>query len=807
LTQLDLAPARWIWLPCQRTLQNTVVLFRRCIDLAAAPRSAHGWIAADSRYRLWVNGVRVQSGPAPCDPRDQEADPLDLATHLRPGRNVIAIEVLYYGTGDGTWPAGSPGLLLNLDIDGVGLVSDATWRCEVDRAWTPGRYKRWYLRALQEIVDSRRHPHGWREASFDDARWLFAHELPGRADRPSLCAGAHDYQGDAAPADPAVTRLRARTIPLLDESRLIDGAPTEVGTVHWHRDPEDWFEFRMEGALSAERGLLPQPDLDGAFTIPATASGEGRFLTFALDIERLGFPRLELEAPAGAVVEIITHEAHDPVGGPAWLDTAWHCWSRLVCRGGTQVFEAIDYECFRWMQVHVRSPDGPVRIHRAGMRERAFPFAAPHLRSEDPALDRLFAACVQTLRNSAHDQICDGSARERQQYAGDCGQQLIAVRGILGERALPARYLRTWAQGQTHEGWFLDCWPAYDRLNRIAQRQLGITPWGPILDHGIGFVHDHYFHWMETGDLEASRAAWPALVRHLAYLRRLRSTDGLLPVEDLGIPSVWMDHIGFRRQRDKRCAFNLAAIAMLRHAMAPLALAFGKPGVATDALELAGDLLQHTLATFWDPSLRLFVDNRPWLAEEDGPRTHDRSLASAVLYGLVPEGGCDAIAAELAAMPARCGRSYPANAGYRLSALVRLGRPEVVVGELRSRWAMMPSVRTNCTVQEDWDAYPDCTKQWSHCSLAPANVLIQDLIGLRPTAPGFAAWRLEPKLGGLPATEVDIRTVRGDFRCRVTGDGGLRVAVPAGAGPGEVVLPGSPARMVAPGEVLELRPG
>ena len=84
----DLAPARWIWYPSGRTLQSTFILFRREVDLAAKPRSAFGWIAADNRYRLEVNGQRLQFGPAPADPRWMEADPVDLTAVLREGRNV-----------------------------------------------------------------------------------------------------------------------------------------------------------------------------------------------------------------------------------------------------------------------------------------------------------------------------------------------------------------------------------------------------------------------------------------------------------------------------------------------------------------------------------------------------------------------------------------------------------------------------------------------------------------------------------------------------------------------------------------------
>jgi hypothetical protein len=111
----DLSPARWIWYPSGRTLPNTFILFRRELSLSARPRRATGWICADSRYRLEVNGRRVQWGPAPCDPRWAEADPLDLMEHLQPGTNVLGATVVFYGLGEGTWPIAS-------------RASSSTWR-------------------------------------------------------------------------------------------------------------------------------------------------------------------------------------------------------------------------------------------------------------------------------------------------------------------------------------------------------------------------------------------------------------------------------------------------------------------------------------------------------------------------------------------------------------------------------------------------------------------------------------------------------------------------------------------------------
>ena len=55
---ITLKPAKWIWLPAQRTLPNSFVLFRREVDLPAAPTRADGWISADSRYKVTINGAK-----------------------------------------------------------------------------------------------------------------------------------------------------------------------------------------------------------------------------------------------------------------------------------------------------------------------------------------------------------------------------------------------------------------------------------------------------------------------------------------------------------------------------------------------------------------------------------------------------------------------------------------------------------------------------------------------------------------------------------------------------------------------------
>ncbi|HXY40646.1 MAG TPA: alpha-L-rhamnosidase N-terminal domain-containing protein, partial [Vicinamibacteria bacterium] len=544
--RLDLTPARWLWLPSERTLANTFVLFRCELALRSAPVRATGWVSADSRYRLSVNGRRVQFGPAPCDPRSYDVDPLDLRPFLAPGKNVIAAEVLFYGIGEGTWPSGKPGFLFALRVEEEGgraqtVLSDESWRVRLDRAHRPGQFKRAFLRTLQEDFDARLRPRGWDRPGFlPDEDWVVPLLLDCPADRPAAASGYREYLTDAE-ASVTTSELRSREIPRLRETEIEPVRLAQSGRVLWKRDPRDWFEYRMPDsfALDTEPVAEAQGEREWALrTRPGARSGS--FAIFEWPEQIVGFPYFTIDAPEGAVVDVMTQESHDLHSAP-WLDTHHFSWSRLTCAEGENHFEAFDFESLRFLQLHVRDASRPVRVSAVGVRRRVFDWPKePAFRCSDDALQKVFEAAHNTLLNCAQETCVDGMGRERQQYSGDCAHQLHATRYVHGERRLPRRFFRTYAMGESREGWWLDAWPAWDRLNRVAQRQVGATVWGPMLDHVVEFVLDNWLHYQETGEVEAVRPVYPRLARFADYLMRLRREDGLLPAEDMGTPSIWI---------------------------------------------------------------------------------------------------------------------------------------------------------------------------------------------------------------------------------------------------------------------------
>jgi len=118
--------------------------FRRTFELpeTAAWRAAQLWVAADNFAQVFVNGKSVGRAN-----NFRAAADLDALGALRPGKNVLAVEV--ENAGDSPNPAG---LLVRLSVeleDGrtILLISDAGWKSSAQSA------------------------DGWQSADFDDGGW------------------------------------------------------------------------------------------------------------------------------------------------------------------------------------------------------------------------------------------------------------------------------------------------------------------------------------------------------------------------------------------------------------------------------------------------------------------------------------------------------------------------------------------------------------------------------------------------------------------------------------------------------------
>ena len=762
--RLDFYPASWIWLSCGRTLPNTELIFKKSFRLERLPEKACGWILADSRYVLYVNRKRVQWGPCPADPRRPEADPFDIRSFLVTGENLIEVNVLWFGRGEGTYVVSNPGMIFRLEIysgtEATLVKSDESWLVCVNRTLAPGQHEQWFLRALQEKRDLRR----------EEQIWSQARKLNCPSAKPLICACA----GSGLPSVSSNAEdvfIRRRMIPLMREE-FCEFKFSDGGFVHWKRPVDDAFDFRIPESFELECASFDFKA--GSFELAAQKENEGVFFTFKLEEEACGWPELEIEAPGGTVVEFMYQESHDETR-PCWLETAHHDWTRFICAEGVNVLKPFDYFCLRWFQIHVHGNRNFVRIKMPRFRRRTYEFAnQAEIRSGDGELQRLFDADINTLRNSIQEGNYDGSGRERQQYSGDVGHQQRAATMLFGEYRHGARYLRTYSDGLTLEGYFLDCWPGSDRLTRLGQRQLGATQWGPILDHGVQFVFDAYNHYMESGNSADLEPLIDKLIRFGYYLSSRRLENGLIPAEhELQMStSVWMDHspsYGWIDQKHKTCPFNLYIAAMLKSALAPLCRELGRLDDSERFAGIAEEFYAAVKKRFWSAELNTFVDNLPWADSEGFAWLSDRTISTAILFAysdrtdlrFILHGGLQGDKSGKAdgrsalipesmhkfKMPVRIGYSYPPNAVWRFRALMNCGKSGKVL-ELLKEWAQQVSVRVNNTLSECWDPLPDAAWEWSHCPVAPLDSLYYGLAGIHPLSAGFREMMIAPNCEG-----------------------------------------------------------
>jgi len=773
-TDLDLSPAKWIWYPSERTLQNTFILFRKEINIDKEVKSAKGWIIADSRYQLFVNGERIQWGPAPCDPRWQEADPMDIAKYLKPGKNVIACQVLFYGAGDGTSPLGIPGFLMKLNIDGNEIVTDNTWKSFLARSWNPGQYKRWYLRSLQENFDARIFPYGWDTNNFtENNEWISASELRGKASKSSASNGYSNYELDIS--GNIESQLRERSIPLMKENNVAVKQLTEAFWLDWKIPSENYFDMKVPNAFEAT-SMLPIPDFSGKKITLSPKGNKTAALTFEFDEQSVGWPYFTIDAPEGTIIEMLVHEAHKP-GNDVLINTHFYSWSRFICKEGVNTFSPFDFESLRWLQFHIHNFNRSVTISNIGMLRRQYDYKLePRIVISDKVIQQVMDASVNTLYNSAQDIVVDGMARERQQYSGDGSHQLYPLYQAFGETRLPARFITTFSQGITLDGYFMDSWPAYDRYARIPQRQLNWGKWGPIVDHGVGFCMDTYNYYLYTGDITPLKEAYPRIVRFFQFLQTMVDPkDGLLKVEDIGVTCVWMDHIAFKQQKHKQLSFNLYVSAMTGTSLVELSKLFEDNEITKQAKEFSEKILSNCVTKYWSGEEKVFIDNKPWIEEEKEVRYSDRALATALLFNQCPGNDEKKSVEILKTFPPNLGISYPCNAVWRYWALAENGEMETFLYDLRNKWGILPSVLENNTLQEDWNAQHDNGSQWSHSAVAPIVLLYQGIAGAKPLTPGGKKYRIWPRPGDLSLIDIDVQTTTGPIGFKSEGLKGNRL--------------------------------
>lgn len=406
----DGAPAAlWVSAPGAGS-EYGVFHFRRVFELDAAPSRFVVHVSADNRYRLFVNGTQVSAGPQRSDVMQWRYDTVDLAAHLRAGRNVLAALVW-------NWGAEKPvaqfsrqtGFLLQGDGAREAVVNTSPeWKVHRNAGYTPipvsaatvGGY---YAAPPGEAVDARQHPWGWEQLEFRDDAWGPAVAGSGvRAPRTQLRAS--NPFGEAGG-----WQLTARSIPQMEESptrfarvRRADGIETDGGFLGGTRD-------LVVPPNTRAVLLLDQGHLTNAFAVLATSGG------------------------AGSAIELVYAEAlKDGKGNKGNRNdvegkTIAGVRDRFLPDGGPhRRYQTLWFRTYRYVQLEIQTKHEALRIHDLHGIFTAYPFEAiARFDSDLPWLTDMWAINWRGARLCAWETYFDTPYFEQLQYVGDTRIQAL----------------------------------------------------------------------------------------------------------------------------------------------------------------------------------------------------------------------------------------------------------------------------------------------------------------------------------------------------------------------------------------------
>ena len=370
----------------------------------------------------------------------------------------------------------------------------------------------------------------------------------------------------------------------------------------------------------------------------------------------------------------------------------------------------------------------------------------------DEKMNRIWQLSAYTFHLNSREFYLDGIKRDRWVWSGDAYQSYMINRYLYLDEAISRRtILALRGRNELHE-----------HINTI-------------LDYSLYWLISVYDHYQTYGDQALVKALLPKMRSLLAFVEKGRDENGFI----IGGEGVWvfvdwseMDKTG------AICAEQMLYIRALQ------AIAFCETlcgGDGSPCLEKADALTARMNQFFWDETQGAFIDSYA-----SGKRHVTRHAnIFAVLFDLATPAQQQSILRHVLHNDAITALTTPYFKFYEMDALCKLGCQEEVTAAVRAYWGGMVDLGAT-SIWEQFNPQAQGAEHYAMyghafgCSLChawgagPIYLLGRYYLGVRSTAPRYAAFEVAPCLGGLPAFQGVVPLPDGEVRVALDGES-LRV--------------------------------
>lgn len=702
-------PSLWITHPNVPQREYSVFHFRKKVILHTLPSSFIIHISADNRYRLFINGVPVCSGPARGDLFDWYFETIDIAPYLKQGENTLAAAVWNMGV---LAPIGQisnqTAFVLQGNTDKEKIVNtDSGWKVTQNTSYSPcsldneRKLDSYMAVGPGDQVDGNKYPWGWEEQEYDDKLWTKAEEIV----HPVPAGYGADNRWTLAP----------RTIPLFKEQQLI----------------------RLL-YLRRSTGLK----IDSSFIIgnsPIKISAHQKVnLLFDQGENIVAYPEIIVSGGKGSnIKQIYAESLFDQDGLKGNRNEIKDKYIKgtediFILDGGIQrKFRPLWFRAYRYLELVIETGDEELTINDLYSMKTGYPLQMnASFNSNDPSLQDIWKVGWRTAQLCAGEVYYDTPYYEQLQYTADTRIQALITLYVSGDDRLMRKAITDFYHSRTPEGL---------TQGRYPSNRLQIIP--PFSLFWVSMVHDY---WMHRKDDAFIRQFLPAINEVMEWFHH--KVD---PKKKMLGPLTWWNFVDWTNFTAKgKTAPGVedgnSAIVTLQYAYtlkqaADLFDAFGHQAQAKQQRALAVKLGHQTY-------LRCFNKKRGLMANTPEQANYSQHAGIwALLSGAIPSAEVKPVMKKILNDKNLAQVTFYYRF-YLTQAMKKANLGDRYYGELKP-WREMLKLGLTTFAETPEPSRSDC-HAWS---ASPDYDFLATICGIMPEEPGFRKILIKPALGELTA--------------------------------------------------------
>ena len=701
--------ASWITHPTSPQKEYGVYHFRKKFTLVSAPSSFVINVTADNRYRIFVNGEAVCTGPARGDLYNWYYETVDIASYLRQGSNIITAQVWNMGTLAAVAQISNQTAFVvqgNTDAEKI-VNTNKTWKVIKDESYSPcsidngQRLGAYMVVGPGDEVNATKYPWGWEQLNFNDNLWTNATEIV----NPEPVGYGTDNRWTLAP----------RNIPIFKETVV--------------RFP----------IIRRSTGVVPSKDLLKGKSIYKIGPQQKISIILDASVNTVAYPEVIVSGGKGATIQLTYAESlFDRAGNKGNRNdvenkTIKGNYDIFILDGGqNRKFRPLWIRAYRYLQLDITTKDEPVVLNDIYAMATGYPLQMnASFSSSDPSLQQIWNVGWRTAQLCAGELYYDTPYYEQLQYTGDSRIQALISLYISGDDRLMRKAILDFYHSRTAQGL---------TQGRYPSNRLQIIP--PFSLFWVSMIHDY---WMHRKDDAFVKQFLPAINEIISwYETKIDQNKKMLG------PLTWWNFVDWDNFNgwgvapgalDGNSSILTLQYAYTLNQAADLFLAFNHTGQALVYKTLATTLSNSTFLACYNAKKGLLAD------------TPEQSTFSqhagiwAVLSDAISPSQVKPMVSKLLEDKS-IGQVTFFYRFYLTQALKKAGMGDLYYSQL-TPWRDMLKLGLTTFAEKPEPTRSDC-HAWS---ASPNYDFLATICGIMPDAPGFQKVLIQPCLGEL--TEVN----------------------------------------------------